>query len=200
MTKTLFTDLGGVLLTNGWDRGGRTKAAEHFNLDKDDVDERHHLTFDTYEIGRLSLDEYLDRTIFNQYRPFSREDFKGFMFSQSKPLPGMLEMIKELREAYDFRLVAISNEGRELAQYRIDSFGLRTLFDAFFVSGFLHVRKPDATIFEIAMDAMQAPKQSTLYMDDRLLFVEVANSLGLNAFQHVDLETTKARLIDFLKS
>lgn len=195
MLTTLFTDLGGVLLTNGWDRAGRRAAALHFGLDPEDMDERHHLTFDTYELGRLSLDEYMSRTVFCQPRNFSREDFRSFMFAQSKPIPEMLEMVKELKAKHGFRVVAISNEGRELAQHRIDAFQLRSFIDAFFVSGFLHMRKPDAGIFQFALDAVQTPLQRSIYMDDRMLFVEVASGLGMNAFQHVDVAKTRERLL-----
>jgi len=54
---TLFTDIGGVLLTNGWDRKGRAAAAKHFRLDLEELNERHHLTYDTYESGKLDLEE-----------------------------------------------------------------------------------------------------------------------------------------------
>ena len=194
MLSTLFTDLGGVLLSNGWDRAGRKAAAVHFNLDPEDLDERHHLTFDTYEIGRLSLDEYLNRTVFCRPRNFSREDFRSFMFAQSKPIPEMIEMVKELKAKHGFRVVAISNEGRELAQHRIDAFQLREFIDAFFVSGFLHMRKPDAGIFQFAIDASQTPLQRSIYMDDRELFVEVASGLGLPAFRHVDVDVSRQRI------
>ena len=81
LITTLFLDIGGVLLTNGWDRQARRLAAERFQLDHGEFDERHHLTFDTYEEGKLSLDEYLDRVVFFGERAFSREAFKAFMFS-----------------------------------------------------------------------------------------------------------------------
>jgi putative hydrolase of the HAD superfamily len=61
---------------NGWDSGERKRAAELFHLDLAEVDKRHHLTFDTYEIGKLSLDDYLDRIVFYEPRTFSRDDFK----------------------------------------------------------------------------------------------------------------------------
>ena len=84
---TLFLDIGGVLLTNGWDRNIRIRAAEKFGLDQDEMNERHHLTFDTYEEGKLSLDEYLHRVVFYQDRSFSPEEFKAFMYAQSQPFP-----------------------------------------------------------------------------------------------------------------
>ncbi|MBS1718079.1 MAG: HAD hydrolase-like protein [Armatimonadetes bacterium] len=195
MVTTVFTDLGGVLLTNGWDRTARRRAAEQFSLDYEDMDERHHLTFDTYEIGRLSLDEYLNRVVFNKPRGFSREDFRAFMFAQSQPIHEMLELMRQVKQHNSVRIVAISNEGRELAQHRIDAFRLRDFIDAFFVSGFLHMRKPDRYIFLTALDAIQAPLQDSIYLDDRLLFVEIATSLGMNAFQHVKYEETRDRLL-----
>lgn len=188
--KTLFTDLGGVLLTNGWDRNARHRAAAQFGLDVEDTDERHHLTFDTYEIGRLSLEDYLNRVVFNVRREFTLDNFRQFMFKQSQPLPEMIDFVKKLKAKHGLRVVAISNEGPELAQYRIDTFGLGDYIDAFFISGFLHERKPDITIFQTALDAMQAPVNESVYIDDRLLFVEVAGSLGLHAFHHTSVAET----------
>lgn len=188
--RTLFTDIGGVLLTNGWDRAMRTKACEHFNLDAAEVDERHHLTFDTYEIGKLSLDEYLKRTIFYEPRSFTPEDFRHFMFEQSKPLPGMAEFVRALKAKHLLKVVAISNEGRELAHHRINKFKMGEYIDAFVVSGFVYTRKPDESIFRLALDIVQATTGDSIYMDDRLLFVEVANSIGFQGVHHTDLAST----------
>jgi putative hydrolase of the HAD superfamily len=111
---TLFLDIGGVLLTNGWDWKARQIAAETFHLEHTEFDERHHLTFDTYEEGKLNLDEYLDRVVFYQERAFSREDFRAFMFSRSQPYPDMLELVRALKKQRGLRVVAVSNGGREL--------------------------------------------------------------------------------------
>lgn len=196
MIKTLFTDLGGVLLTNGWDRKGRAAAAAHFGIDAEDCDERHHLTFDTYEIGRLSLEEYLNRVVFYERRDFTLDDFRSFMFAQSQPLSDMIALVKSLKARNGLKVVAISNEGAELAQYRIDTFNLREFIDAFFISGFLNMRKPEEQIFQTALEAMQASVDSAVYMDDRKLFVEVASSMGLNAIHHTSIETTRSALAD----
>ncbi len=196
MIKTLFTDLGGVLLTNGWGRDARARAAEKFGLDAEDCDERHHLTFDTYEIGKLSLEQYLNRVVFNVRRDFTMQEFQQFMFEQSKPFDDMIAMVKHLKERHGLRVVAISNEGAELAKYRIDTFKLGEFIDAFFISGFLNTRKPDESIFNTALKAMQATVEESAYMDDRLLFVEVASSLGLRAIHHTSIETTRKALSD----
>ncbi len=196
MIKTLFTDLGGVILTNGWDRAARVRAAEKFDLDAEDCDERHHLTFDTYEIGKISLEQYLNRVVFNVRREFTKEEFVGFMFEQSKPLPEMIDMVRQMKAWHGLQVVAISNEGAELAQYRIDTFHLREFIDAFFISGFLNTRKPDESIFKTALEAMQASVEESVYIDDRKLFVEVAASLGLHAIHHTSVDETRSALCE----
>lgn len=189
--KALFLDIGGVLLTNGWDRHARGRAAEHFELDRDDLDERHHLTFDTYEEGKLSLDEYLDRVVFCRERSFTREAFKDFMFAQSQALPGALQFFRDLKHRHSLVVVAVSNEGRELNTYRVERFGLGELFDVFLSSSFVHLRKPDADLYRMALDVAQVRPEEVVYVDDRELFVEVAAGLGIRGIHHRSLESTR---------
>ena len=170
---TLFLDIGGVLLTNGWDRHMRRSAAEKFELDFEDMDERHHLTFNTYEEGDLSLDEYLSRVIFHQKRQFTREDFKAFMFAQSKPDTGMINLMKGLKKQYGLKIAAISNEGRELTVYRVKKFDLGSFIDFFISSCFVHFRKPDLRLYNLALDCAQVSTRESVYIDDRKMFVEV---------------------------
>ena len=191
---TLFLDIGGVLLTNGWDRQARRLAAEKFQLDHEDFDERHHLTFDTYEEGKLSLDDYLDRVVFFEERAFSKEVFKAFMFGRSQPYEDMLSLMRTLKARYGLKIVAVSNEGRELTIHRIEQFNLREIFDAFVCSCFVHFRKPDPDIFRMALDVSQSPVEETVYIDDRLMFVQVAASLGIGGIQHTDYDTTRLAL------
>ncbi len=190
----LFLDIGGVLLTNAWDQKTRRLAAQTFQLNYEDVNERHHLTFDTYELGKLSLDEYLDRVVFYQKRPFSRQAFKDFMDDQSRPFPQMVDLVRGLKAKYRLKLVAVSNEGRELNAYRIKKFGLDTYLDFFVSSCYVHFRKPDADMFQLALDIAQVRKNQVLYLDDRLLFVEVARGLGIQGICHTGYETTRAAL------
>jgi len=194
---TIFTDIGGVLLTNGWDRGCRKRAVDLFRLDADETEERHHLTFDTYESGKLTLDEYLGRVVFYKKRSFSRKDFRQFMFDQSKPLPGMLALLKQIKSKHRIKLAVISNEGRELAEYRIKKFKLNQLADFFIVSSFVHFRKPDVDIFKIALNTAQVLPQQVIYIEDRVMFVEVALSLGIHGLHHIDHETTARQLAKF---
>jgi putative hydrolase of the HAD superfamily len=192
----LFLDIGGVLLTNGWDRHSRRDAAEKFGLNYDEMDERHHLTFDTYEEGKLSLEEYLDRVVFYELRSFTREDFKQFMYAQSHPLTDTVELMQRLKKRHNLELGAISNEGRELTVYRIKKFNLKSFIDFFVSSCFVHFRKPDEDMYRIALDIAQAPPQNSVYIDDRPMFVQVARGLGINGLVHESYEKTRAALSD----
>ncbi len=191
---TLFLDIGGVLLTNGWDHNARQLAATTFHLDYEELNERHHLTFDTYEEGKLSLDEYLARLIFYEPRSFSPADFKAFMFDQSQAYPAMLDLFRNVKETYGLKVAAISNEGRELTVYRIQQFALHTLFDFFISSCFVHYRKPDADIYRMALDVAQVAPEQAVYVDDRAMFVDVAQGLGFQGIHHTGYEPTCAAL------
>lgn len=191
---TLFLDIGGVLLTNGWGRAERNNAITHFDLNADEVNERHHLTFDTYESGKLTLDDYLDRVIFYEPRSFDKADFQAFMFGQSQALPGAIEFFKTVKAQNKLRVVAVSNEGRELNAYRIQTFRLYELFDAFVSSSFVHLRKPDLDIYKMACDIAQASPEEILYFDDRQMFVQVANSIGIHCHHYEGIEKAKNSL------
>jgi putative hydrolase of the HAD superfamily len=192
----LFLDIGGVLLTNGWDRHSRRDAALSFALDPEDLDDRHKMSFDTFEEGKLSLDTYLNQVVFYRERGFSREDFKEFMFAQSKPKVEMINLVSGLKWRHRLKTAAISNEGRELTLYRIKTFDLTALFDYFVSSCFVHFRKPDVDIYRMALDLSQADPARSVYIDDRALFVEIAQSLGLHGIHHTGFETTRDRLKD----
>lgn len=191
---TIFTDVGGVLLTNGWDRNARKLACETFHLDYEEMNERHHLTFDTFEEGKLTLDQYLERVIFYEAQPFTPDEFKDFMYARSQPLPGMLELLREVKARYGLRVAAVSNEGRELMQHRIDTFALGEVIDFFIVSAYVHFRKPDADIYHVALDIAQTPVEAVAYLEDRLMFVDIASGLGLRAIHHTDIQRTRDAL------
>jgi putative hydrolase of the HAD superfamily len=180
----LFLDIGGVMLTNGWDRKSREAAAKQFNLDLDDLNDRHRMTFDTYEAGKLSLDDYLKRAVFYKDRPFTIEEFKTFMYDQSVAYPEMIDLIKALKAKYNLKIAVVNNEGRELNEHRIRTFRLNEFVDFFISSCFVHFRKPDVDIWKVALDIAQMPKEGVVYIDDRNMFVQVAEGLGLRAITH----------------
>src|SRR5882757_900754 len=190
----LFLDIGGVMLTNGWDRRSREAAAKQFNLDLDDLNDRHRMTFDTYEAGKLSLDDYLKRAVFYKDRPFTIEEFKTFMYDQSVAYPEMIDLIKALKAKYNLKIAVVNNEGRELNEHRIRTYNLNEFVDFFISSCFVHFRKPDADIWKVALDIAQVPGEEVVYIDDRPMFVQVAEGLGLKGIAHKKYEETRDAL------
>lgn len=197
MIKTLFVDIGGVLLTNGWDHVARKAAVAHFRLDGEETEERHRLNFETFEIGKLTLEEYLSRVVFHRRRTFTRAQFRRFMFAQSQPLPDMLGLVRELKARHGLKVIVVSNEGRELNAHRIRAFKLAAFVDAFVSSCFVGLRKPDAAIFRLALDLAQTPVSEIVYLENTALFVEVAAELGIRGLVHTDYQSTRTKLAAF---
>jgi len=191
---TLFVDIGGVLLTDGWVQKYRSLAAKTFDLNFKEMEIRHYLNFNTYESGKLSIDEYLRRVVFYEGRRFSLNVFKKFMFSQSKPYPQMINLIAQLKAKYGLKIVVVSNEARELNAYRIHTFKLDVFVDSFISSCYVHLRKPDEDIFRLALDISQVNHKQIVYIDNTFLFVQVAESLSIKSIFHRDYKTTQAKL------
>jgi putative hydrolase of the HAD superfamily len=192
--KTLFVDIGGVLLTNGWDHRSRRAAAKLFGLEWAEMEERHRLNFDTFEEGKLTLEDYLRRVVFHRPRTFSRAQFRRFMFAQSKPFPEMIGLIRQLKIRHGLKIIVVSNEGRELNAHRIQTFKLAGFVDAFVTSCFVRMRKPDAEIFRLALDLAQTPAREIVYLENTALFVQVAAELGIRGVVHTDYQSTRAEL------
>lgn len=190
----LFLDVGGVLLTNGWDHHARKRAATRFKLERASMEDRHQLNFSAYEEGKLTLEEYLNRVVFYQRRTFTRAQFRRFMFLQSKPCPGMIDLASQLKLRYGLKIVVVSNEGRELNAHRIRKFNLDGFVDAFVSSCFVHLRKPDADIFRLALDISQTPARQVVFIENTPLFAEVAEGLGIRSILHTDCNSTREKL------
>jgi len=193
----LFLDIGGVLLTNGWDHAIRERTAKHFKLDWAEMEGRHNLTFDTYEEGKITLKDYLDRVIFYKKRAFTFAEFRSYMFAQSKPCMPMLELIPRLKAKYGLKIIVVSNESRELNSYRIRTFKLDGFVDSFISSCYVHIRKPDTDLFRLALDMAQAPIGQVLYIENTPMFVQVAENLGIRSILHTDYHSTKTKLAAF---
>jgi putative hydrolase of the HAD superfamily len=189
---TMFLDIGDVLLTDGWDHQARKRAATNFKLAFAEMEERHHMTFETFEDGKLTLGEYLSLVVFYQKRTFTRARFRRFMFAQSRVCPGMIELFTQLKLRHGLKIIALSNEARELNAYRIRTFKLNALMDAFVSSCFVQIRKPDAAIFRL--DIAQAPAPQILYIDNTPMFVQIAEGLGIRSIFHTDYGSTCAKL------
>jgi putative hydrolase of the HAD superfamily len=191
---TLFLDIGGVMLSNGWGHESRRSAAHVFNLDFDEMDERHHVIQITYEEGKITLTEYLKRVVFYHKRSFTIDQFREFMFSQSTPNLEMIEYIRQLKNKYNLKIAVVNNEGRELNEHRIKKFKLNQFVDFFISSCFVHFRKPDADIFRIALDIAQVPVRHVVYIEDMQMFVDVARDLGIRSIHHKNYLSTVEEL------
>jgi putative hydrolase of the HAD superfamily len=190
----VFIDVGGVLLTDGWDHHARRRAARTFKLNWAEMEKRHHLVFEIYEEGKLTLEEYLYRVVFYKKRAFTRAQFRRFMFAQSKAYPDMIDLIARLKVTHRLKIAVVSNEGRELNVYRIQKFKLARLVDLFVSSCFVQVRTPDEEMFRLAMDIAQVQPRDVVYIDNTAMFTEIAQGLGIRSVLHTDYQSTRAKL------
>lgn len=181
--NTLFWDNGGVILTNGWDRTSRRAAVDKFKLDWADFEDRHELMLNDFETGRVTMDEYLRRTVFYREQPFTLDDFRKFMFDQSQPFPEALDFLKKLAQTRRYSIASLNNESLELNEYRIHTFRLRTYFEAFYSSCYLRLRKPSAKIYKLALKISQRNPEKCVMIDDRGLNLETAKELGMQTIQ-----------------
>jgi putative hydrolase of the HAD superfamily len=195
--KALFLDIGGVLLTNGWGRLSRLRAAEHFGFDFDEFNKRHLVVFDTYESGKMSLEEYLELTVFYQSTNFTIDEFRSFLLSESRPYLEMIELISAIKRNYNLRTIAVNNEPKEINEYRIQKYGLKSFIDVFASSCYLQTRKPDKEIYRFALNLAQAGPEEIIYIDDRLVLTQAAHNLGLNTIHHTSEENTRNALSGF---
>ncbi|MGC2657702.1 MAG: HAD hydrolase-like protein [Bryobacteraceae bacterium] len=189
-----FVDIGGVLLTNGWDHHARRRAAAHFKLPWAELDARHRLNFEVHEEGKLAFEDYLSRIVFYEKRPFTRAQFRSFMCAQSKPHIQMIELVTQLKTRHGLKIAVVSNESRELNAYRIRKFKLDGFVDSFISSCFVHLRKPDIEIFRLALDVSQTTAEQVIYIENTELFVQIAEGLGIKSILHTNYRSTSAKL------
>jgi putative hydrolase of the HAD superfamily len=195
--RTLFLDIGGVLLTNGFEHESRALAAKTFGLDLEEMNNLHQLVFSTYELDKITLEEYLSRVVFYQERTFTRSQFRKFIFAQSKPYPDMIDLVCKLKAKYGLKITAVSNEGRELNAFRIRKFKLDRFVDFYISSCFVHLRKPDTDIFRLALDISQTTANQVVYIENTPMFVQIAEGLGIRGIVQTDYKSTCAKLSSF---
>jgi len=191
---TLFWDIGGVILTNGWDRASRREAAELFHMDWEDFQDRHDLSFPAFETGAITLDQYLDRTVFCRPQRFTREEFTAFMFAQSREYPETRAILANVAKSGRYLLAAINNEPRELNEYRIEAFQLRRDFSLFFSSCYVGLRKPDEALYRLALEVTQRRAEQCLLIDDRPLNLENPQKLGMQTVHYQNPAQLRAEL------
>ena len=193
----LFFDVGGVLLTNGWDRPSRREAAKKFGLDWDDFEDRHELLLHGFETGTVSLEAYLNRVVFYRERNFSKPEFIDFIHSESRAMPETLDVLRRVACREKYLVATLNNESRDLNEYRIRTFNLREYFDVFLSSCYLGVRKPDAAIYKLALSITQRAGSECVFVDDRGLNLECARELDMHTIQFKDAAQLERELKGF---
>jgi len=196
MISTIFFDIGGVLLTDGWGHDSRRAAVAEFKLDWDDFADRHEEVAHLIETNRLALESYLDLVIFYRPRSFSRDEFRDFIFAQSQPKPESLEIVRQLAGLKKYFLATLNNEILELNRYRIEHFDLGKDFSVFFSSCFLGLRKPDEAIYRVALSVTQRAPDRCLFIDDREHHVDGAREAGMHALLYTNLAELKRELVE----
>ncbi len=195
--KYLFVDIGGVLLSDGWDHESRKLAVKKFDLNPEEMENRHNQAFETYELGKLTITEYLNRIVFYEKRSFTQAQFRKFLFAQSKQYFQMIELVRKLKTKYGLKIIVVSNEARELNAYRIRKFKLDEFVDFFISSCYVHLRKPDTDIFRLALDTTQAATKQVVYIENTPMFVKIAEGMGIKSILHADYKTTCKKLASF---
>lgn len=191
----ILFDVGGVLLTNGWDQRERAAAIEHFHLDPAAFEARHLAHDDAWERGAIPMKAYLDATVFYEPRSFSRDEFFAFMLTQSKPQPGgALGILRELAALDRCLLGALNNEARETNEYRFEHFGLRKSFRVALSSCYLGLRKPEPAIYQRALDILGRPAERILFIDDRVENVAGAEAAGMKAIRFEGADALRSKL------
>jgi len=197
MITTIFFDIGGVLLTDGWGHDSRRAAAERFGVDWDEYSERHEKVSHALETSRITLERYLDRTIFYRPRTFTREEFRDFIFAQSQPKPDSIRIARLLAASRKYFMATINNEVLELNLFRIEQFGLRHYFSVFFSSCFLGLRKPDEEIYRTALQVAQRRPEECIFIDDREVNLECPRELGLATILFHDAAQLRRELKEY---
>jgi putative hydrolase of the HAD superfamily len=191
---TIFFDIGGVCLSNGWDHEQRQALAQLLGFDYPSFDSRHRQVIDSLERGQLTLEEYLRWTLFYEPRPFSMQQVIDAIQQLSTPFDETLAIVQALRDSGKYLLATINNESRELNEYRIERFGLRDLFSAFFSSCYLGLLKPQPEHYRRAMQITQCPPEQCLFVDDRPMNIEVARILGMQPIQFISAAQLESEL------
>ena len=192
--SAIFWDVGGVLLSNAWDHEERKRTLEYFHLDVVEFESRHEMLVSSFERGKISLQEYLERTIFYRARSFTLDAFKEYMFSLSQPNKETLQLAEQLSRSCKYLMSTINNESKELNLFRIQTFGLRDIFSLFVSSCFVGLRKPEDGIYRLALEITQRPPEECCFVDDRALNLDTASRLGMRVIRMETAEQLRHEL------
>jgi len=192
--NTVFVDIGGVLLSSGWDSRCVKDSVKYFGIEEEEVLLRHSDVSSLYYCGKLSLDEYIKYVVFYTDRNFGMDEYKEYVLGKSEAHEDMIKYIKFLRGHFRLKVVALNNEGPELNSFRIKKFKLKELIDTFISSAYLKLCKPDPEFYKIALDISGAEPDEVLYIEERELMATVAGRLGIKSILHRDYKSTRKEI------
>jgi putative hydrolase of the HAD superfamily len=193
--STVLWDVGGVLLTNGWDHLQRYDVLARFGLEREPFETIHAEWNDAWEKYHITLDEYLRKTVFYEPRGFSPAEFFEAMKEQSLLHPNTaISILKQISASDEYVVAMLNNESRELNDYRIEAFGLLEYFDCFVSSCYVGLRKPHPEIYKLTLDLLQRDPGEVVFIDDREGNIATAHSLGMHGIVHTTAQQTAAEL------
>lgn len=193
----IFFDIGAVLLSNGWTEVERRRVLAAFDLDFDEFEQRHYQVIDAFDYGHISLQTYLNWTVFYTPRPFTPQDFEKEVQRIMTPIPETLQIARELKDTGRYFMATLNNEPGEFNDYRIQHFCLPELFSAFFSSCYLGVRKPQLEMYRKALAISQRRPEESLFIDDFPGNIQAACALGMKAILYVGAASLRANLVKF---
>jgi len=182
--RTVFWDVGGVILTNGWDLTQRTRVLSRLGVDLEAYEEIHERVNYYWERGLINAEDFFMQTVLrtNPKLNLTFDLLWPQVCAESKVLHAeCLDILAELKEQRKFRLATLNNESRELNEHRLNAFKLRSLFDYFICSGYVHEMKPNPGIYRSAIDISGYAPERALFIDDKPENCEAAISLGMQA-------------------
>jgi HAD superfamily hydrolase (TIGR01509 family) len=184
--RTIFWDLGGVVLTNGWDPGQRKRVLSRLGVNLEAYEELHDRANYYWERGLLTAKDFFSQTVLlpNPKLDLTFDMLWPQVCAASKVLhPECLDMLAELKQMGRYRIATLNNESRELNEYRLDAFKLRSLFDYFICSGYVHEMKPNLGIYKSAIDISGFAASSALFIDDKPENCAAAEAVGMHAIR-----------------
>jgi epoxide hydrolase-like predicted phosphatase len=197
MIKAVFFDLGGVILRTEF-QAPRQHLAERLGMEYEDLVK---LVFDSPSSIRSSLGEISDKEHWAQVtrrlkRPASEtETIRAEFFAGDVVDLEIVEFLRSLRPRTFVGL--ISNSWPDLRDY-ITRQGFADAFDCMVISGEVGVMKPEARIYQIALEQAGVRPSEAVFVDDIYENIQGCEKVGIKGIQFKDPESTLTQLKSLL--
>jgi HAD superfamily hydrolase (TIGR01509 family) len=167
---------------------------EFFGMTFDELlEEKHPNAWVTFELGKCSEEEFL-QSFFTDGRDFDRRGFVSAVRSSYRWLPGLEELLRELRGAGS-TMHAFSNYP---VWYRLieERLSLSRFLDWTFVSCITGLRKPDPAAYVHVSSKLNVPPEQCVFVDDRASNCEAARQSGIRSVVFEGVDSLRASLRD----